>query len=113
MTKYTTRWRKDQYPNSLERLNQAVNEVREDAVRIALVMMEDGPYSPYAQMATNKTTATDPIYGDDASGSLEDVHNGMHNFIGGDPYKKENRSIGHMMEVSTAAFDPIFFFHHW
>ena len=40
--------------------------------------------------------------------SLEYVHNNIHNWtVGLDKY------IGHMTEVPVAAFDPIFYMHHW
>jgi tyrosinase len=37
-------------------------------------------------------------------GSLEDIHNAVHDYVGG---------TGHMGDPSIAAFDPIFWFHHW
>jgi tyrosinase len=40
--------------------------------------------------------------------SLEYVHNNIHNWTGGfDDY------MGHMTEVPVAAFDAIFWMHHW
>jgi tyrosinase len=36
-------------------------------------------------------------------GSVEDVHNHLHNFIGGG---------GQMGDPATSAFDPIFWLHH-
>jgi tyrosinase len=40
--------------------------------------------------------------------SLEYIHNNIHNWTGGfDSY------IGHMTEPAVAAFDPIFYMHHW
>ncbi|KAK4663665.1 hypothetical protein QC763_610400 [Podospora pseudopauciseta] len=40
--------------------------------------------------------------------SLEYVHNNLHGFIGGDGVE----GIGHMQNVPSAAFDPIFYMHH-
>ncbi|KZS90419.1 Di-copper centre-containing protein [Sistotremastrum niveocremeum HHB9708] len=37
--------------------------------------------------------------------SLEDIHNNIHNWVGGE-------NGGHMANVPVAAFDPIFWFHH-
>lgn len=37
-------------------------------------------------------------------GSLEDVHNALHDYIGGN---------GHMGDPAIAVFDPIFWLHHW
>ena len=48
--------------------------------------------------------------------SAEDIHNTLHNWCGG-PIAKitENGKalVGNMTEVPVAAFDPIFWFHHW
>ncbi|MCJ1261407.1 hypothetical protein MMC22_001271 [Lobaria immixta] len=41
--------------------------------------------------------------------SLEYVHNNLHGFIGGDAL---SNGIGHMQNVPSAAFDPIFYMHH-
>lgn len=38
-----------------------------------------------------------------AYGSLEDVHNGIHDRVGGG---------GHMSSLDASAFDPIFWLHH-
>lgn len=38
-------------------------------------------------------------------GSIEGLHGNYHTIIGG--------SNGHMSHPSIAAFDPIFWFHHW
>lgn len=54
MTKATTRWRTDEYKNSLDRLNQAVNEYREDSVRVSVVLVENGVYNPYEAMGKLK-----------------------------------------------------------
>ncbi|KAK0662965.1 putative tyrosinase [Cercophora samala] len=40
--------------------------------------------------------------------SLEYVHNNLHGWIGGDGVE----AIGHMQNVPSAAFDPIFYMHH-
>ena len=36
--------------------------------------------------------------------SLEGIHNNIHDWVGGN---------GHMSQVPVAAFDPIFWLHHW
>lgn len=41
----------------------------------------------------------------DAKGSIEGIHNNMHLIIGG--------SKGQMRNPQVAAFDPVFWFHHW
>ena len=46
--------------------------------------------------------------------SLEGVHNNLHDGTGGVLNKKAaGYSEGHMAEVPYAAFDPIFWLHHW
>jgi hypothetical protein len=113
MTINTCRWRADEYPKSVDRLNKAVNGFREDAVRMSLVLVEDGAYNQYESMATSKTTEKEPLNGKGASGSLEDIHNNYHDIIGGDPKRETEYKAGHMSSVPTAAFDPIFWAHHW
>jgi tyrosinase len=53
---------------------------------------------------------------DYAYDSAEHLHDVMHLFCGGFPTprdKKGNALIGHMSHVPMAAFDPIFWLHHW
>lgn len=52
------------------------------------------------------------------TGSIEGVHDNYHCYLGGwDPEKLKQGAkffkIGHMMCVPIAAFDPVFWFHHW
>ena len=109
--KKTSRWRADVHANSIDRLNQSVNEYREDGIRLSLVLMEDGAYNRYENMATGRRPAQKPLDGTIPSGSLEAVHNAYHWHIGGDPFRET--TDGHMSSVPVAAFDPIFWFHHW
>jgi tyrosinase len=88
----------------LTAVSAAMNEVREESIRLSLLFIENGAYSNYETYATNGTTARDQFDGQTASGSLESVHGNYHVFIGGS---------GHMSSVPTAAFDPIFWLHHW
>lgn len=87
----------------LTAVNAAVNEIREETVRLSLLFVENGAYGNYETYASNGASARD-IDGRTASGSLESVHGNYHVFIGGS---------GHMSSVPTAAFDPIFWLHHW
>ncbi|KAK0752740.1 common central domain of tyrosinase-domain-containing protein [Schizothecium vesticola] len=41
--------------------------------------------------------------------SLEYIHNNLHGFIGGNDYTS---GVGHMQNVPSAAFDPVFYMHH-
>lgn len=68
-------------------------------------------YKRYAPMSYNgrakKKGDPPPDAGDvkkaEVWGSLEDIHNTVHNYAGGG---------GHMSSVPTSAFDPIFWLHH-
>lgn len=48
--------------------------------------------------------------------SCESIHNDMHGWCGGPttkPAGNANVMQGHMSVVAVAAFDPLFWFHHW
>jgi len=48
--------------------------------------------------------------------SAEGLHNSLHNWCGGPIARVGDDGkgvVGHMSEVPVAAFDPIFWFHHW
>jgi tyrosinase len=111
-------WRADWLKDPQATLNACINEYRENSVRMSLVIMENGAYNKYEDMATNGTIQMENPFGDDkeevASGSLENVHNNYHMYIGGFiPDGKQRIPAGHMAAVPTSAFDPIFWFHHW
>lgn len=60
--------------------------------------------------------ADDPVQKDYAFDSCEGIHDNMHNWCGGDWTEPDNHNIrlmGHMAHVPLAAFDPIFWLHHW
>lgn len=46
-----------------------------------------------------------------ASGNLESLHNGYHGALGGGDYNAGY--LGWMGQPPTAAFDPVFWIHHW
>lgn len=50
----------------------------------------------------------------DNMGSLEDVHNSVHTYVGGAHTDKAGNYVseGHMAAPAVAAFDPIFWLHH-
>lgn len=81
-------------------LNQVLNSasVREAGASQALNMISDPAYATYASFATDSAS-------EGPAGSLEGIHNNYHVNIGGQG--------GHMSEVPVAAFDPIFWLHHW
>ncbi|KAF2731878.1 Di-copper centre-containing protein [Polyplosphaeria fusca] len=96
--------RNPQWKDPVLALNAEVNNVREDTLRLSLNFIEQGPYDRYMDFATAGVFgAIDPLDGQQANGSLEGIHGGYHNYIG---------RGGHMSMVTTAAFDPIFWFHH-
>jgi tyrosinase len=93
------------FKSSVQTLNCSVNELREDTIRMSLNFVENGAYNDYLSYSTARApTAKDPLDGKSAVGSLEGVHGNYHGLVGGE---------GHMSSVLTAAFDPIFFLHHW
>ena len=83
-------------------LNEALNDTRESLTGTLLRMISDAKYKDYVTFATNGVMK--PRAKGDSYGSLEGIHNTYHNWIGG--------KGGHMSEVSVAAFDPVFWFHH-
>jgi hypothetical protein len=102
------------YANSVDRLNHGVNVYREDGLRIALVLVEDGAYNKYENFATGRVIyPKDPLDGEMPASSLEDLHNNYHNYLGGDPFPNVKQDRGHMTSVPVAAFDPAFWLHHW
>jgi Common central domain of tyrosinase len=114
MKDYTTRWRSDWFEGQdpVKIMNDAVNEAREDSVRMSLVLMENlgGAYNRYEDMATSGRGPARTIgnpFGDgmNVSGSLEDIHGTYHGLVGGE---LERENAGHMSSVPIAAFDPIF-----
>ena len=106
---------------AVETMNQALNMIREDEMRSCLVMIERGEYSNYRNFSTNGVM----IQGQNPdnlseilkknTGSLEGLHNNYHVYIGGftGPRKSMKTRIGHMTCVPIAAFDPVFWIHHW
>lgn len=103
-------------------MNQALNKIREDEMRLSLAMIERGEYSNFKYFSTARAVSI-PGRRDDPSkiiknftGSIESLHNNYHVYTGGFAGARENiktRIGGHMSCVPVAAFDPIFWFHHW
>lgn len=96
-------------------VNNTLNMVRQATVIQALDLMST-PYDKYLDFAaesprwvldSNKQVMRDnrgnPLV-NGPHGSLEDIHNGYHVYVGGN---------GHMGRVPVAAFDPVFWLHHW
>jgi tyrosinase len=113
MKQDTSRWRADWFKDPQATLNACINEYRENSVRMSLVIVGNGAYNKYEGMATNRAIEVKNPFGDDknevASGSLENVHNNYHMYIGGfipTPDGKQRLPAGHMAAVPTSAFDP-------
>ncbi|CVL03756.1 related to tyrosinase precursor (monophenol monooxygenase) [Fusarium mangiferae] len=90
-------------------MNDKLNSIREDEIRLCLSLIEDEVYRNFRTFSTNavlpKAKQQPESTLENASGSIEDFHGKYHGYIGG------FRS-GHMSFISTAAFDPIFWMHH-
>ncbi|KAF5586322.1 tyrosinase precursor (monophenol monooxygenase) [Fusarium pseudocircinatum] len=91
-------------------MNEKLNSVREDRVRLCLALIEDEVYRNFRTFATNAVLpkAKEKLEStlERPSGSIEDLHNGYHGTIGG------SGGSGHMSWIETSAFDPIFWMHH-
>lgn len=79
-----------------------LNMMREGSSTQFNNMVQDPAYKYYADFGKNAFGG-----GDRGRGSLENMHNNYHVHIGG------GSSGGHMTETSVAAFDPVFWVHHW
>ncbi|KAF5723958.1 tyrosinase precursor (monophenol monooxygenase) [Fusarium mundagurra] len=93
---------------AMKDMNDMLNSVREDQIRICLSMMQDEVYRNYRTFSTNKLMPPKGQPGpplERPSGSIEGFHGSYHYYIGGDG--------GHMGYIAMAAFDPIFWMHHW
>jgi tyrosinase len=45
--------------------------------------------------------------------SLESIHDSIHVWVGGPMPARRPAPAGHMSDVPYAAFDPVFWLHHW
>jgi tyrosinase len=80
-------------------MNTTLNRDREGNAIMILDMIKD--YNSFASFSSDSLTPG-------ASGSLEDIHGNYHGLIGG-----PRGRMGHMSRVPIAAFDPVFWMHHW
>lgn len=115
MEKYTLRYGGND-DNAVAAMNNALNKIREDEMRTSLSFIEQGAYSDFRAFSTAGVTlkGTDPDTGkvlQDATGSVEDLHGTYHVYVGG--FSGANTNTGHMSSVPVAAFDPVFWIHHW
>ena len=88
---------------------------------MSLNLIEHGAYDDYEVFATKGTqfSGQDPKQGGKiltrASGSIEGLHGTYHIMVGGwnDEAIDSKKKTGHMSSVPVAAFDPVFWMHHW
>ncbi|KAI0482566.1 hypothetical protein GGR56DRAFT_620540 [Xylariaceae sp. FL0804] len=114
---------------SVEMLNNVLNALRMDSNRLVMSFLLHKTYDDYEIFASSQTkeellpdaSKWARYLAEKGSGSLEGLHNNYHAFIGGNSTMQDGdgqkRFIaggggGHMSQVSTAAFDPIFWMHH-
>ena len=65
------------------------------------ILMNDTNYTSFDAFSNHTWQPNEP----GTNASLEDIHNSIHGVIGG--------PMGHMTEIDYAAFDPVFWLHHW
>lgn len=91
-----------QLQGSVRYLDSFANTLPEAVYRLFRSVKENGdPVMPYESFSTGSFHFGQPVTD---YPSLEYIHNNMHGFIGGS---------GYMGDPATAAFDPIFWLHHW
>lgn len=106
-------------------LNKMVNKIREDNMRMVLLMIDDENPNGYPNFQVYSTVGVSPkqdlVRNFPRFGSLESTHGTYHVYVGGflealtgkDFKLNDNQLVGHLMAVPLSAFDPIFWFHHW
>lgn len=88
-------------------MNHELNMAREGNNTLFNTMVQDLAYKYYNDFSTNASNAFGggEVGSFHPSGSLENIHNSYHWLIGG--------SEGTMNDPDIAAFDPVFWIHHW
>lgn len=102
---------------AVDSLNKVLNKIREDEMRCSLAMIEQGAYSNFQAFASTGVDVGQEfkeIFKKN-TGSIEGLHNDYHVLIGGfeGTFSEMKSKSGHMSCVPVAAFDPIFWIHHW
>lgn len=107
--------KKGKLEDNFDTLSAALNNQRESMISLTLNLLQNPSYNKYINFASTQARlvrVNDPRGGPpkwslpsgDPKGSLENLHNTYHGACGGQ---------GHMSRVPVAAYDPIFWFHHW
>ena len=89
------------YATSVKQLNEKLNQIREqddEYCNNMILFPGKGGYDKFLNVVTTKLEVNG------MAGSLEGLHNGYHNYIG---------NGGQMSDPPVAAFDPVFWIHHW
>ncbi|KAK1753621.1 hypothetical protein QBC47DRAFT_430447 [Echria macrotheca] len=114
-TSQTLRWPTSttQTEHDLPALSESLNKARQATITTFFDLITTAPYATLASVASDRLLATGDLTSFEkldetktkivGSGSIEGFHGNYHNFIGGK---------GHMSDISVAAFDPVFWFHH-
>lgn len=98
-------------------LNYVTGLVPEENIRERLVFLLKS-YTSFAQVSNNRWIDKGPPPGEGSVvvgkgfGSFEDIHNNVHVLVGGLGKISELPRIGHMSEIPSSAFDPVFWLHH-
>jgi len=85
------------------KFNSLLSQARENNVEMMLNMLRVKEYKNYITFSRSKFDFVPPG-GERVYGSMESLHNRYHGLCGGE---------GHMSRVPVAAFDLIFWLHHW
>jgi len=117
----TVRHPKDLTSNThdLKSLSNSINSGRQSRTVLMLKLLNSPPYRSLSTVASDRLEEGDVTFAPNVdektqsnaqgSGSLEgSVHGTYHLLIGG-----MNAVRGHMTDPTIAAFDPVFWFHHW
>lgn len=94
----------------IQRLNAVMNKDRENRNTTFLYFLTDW-YDTYQKFSNNGAKVTKPDGTVEPHSGLEQLHGGYHITIGG--YSQARTLGGHMSRVPVAAFDPVFWLHHW
>ena len=96
----------DGLSDNVQDLRSVLNSQREPMVELMLRIVQDHKYDKYLDFASTSPRKIDNgrLPPGAPRGSLEALHNTYHASCGGE---------GHMARVPVAAFDPIFWQHHW
>lgn len=85
-------------------MTRQLNMMRESLITLYNTFLVDEKYQFYSDIATNAFGGGPKGPNNRGKGSMESLHGTYHSLIGG---------TGQMGDPKFAAFDPVFWFHHW